>query len=113
MPKPYKQKYGLKKYRMKIDRHPNPEIDRMVDETAHQIIQGMTPLELGLLRYPYATPREVGEVPGNIIADHLKRYTMQDLIEGQFLEVLPGKYTFFMGHETKKRKDRESEQEDK
>ena len=98
---------------MKVDRHPNPEIDRMIDENAQQIIQGMTPLEIGLLRYPNATPREFGEVPADVIADHLKRYKMRELKEGQFLEVLPGKYTFFMGHETKKRKDRESEQEDK
>ena len=81
----------------------------MIDGVAHSIVRGMTPLEIGRMRYPDATPREIGEMPPAVVADHLNRYTMRDLIVGQFLEVLPGKFTFTMGHETKMRKDQESE----
>jgi len=94
---------------MKIDRHPDPVVDLMIDGGAHLVVQGMLPLEIGRLKYPDAAPKEVGEVPPAVVADHLTRYTMRDLIQGQFLEVLPGKYTFIMGHETKRRKDRKSE----
>ena len=91
-----------------MQRHPDSEIDGMIDETARQIVEGMTPLQIGLMRYPGAKPRKLDQVPAAVMADHLDRYMMQDLISGQFLEVLPGKYMFIMGHETKKRKDRES-----
>ena len=95
---------------MKIDRHPDPPIDRAIDEAAHTMIRTMSPLQIGLMRYPNATPRQVQQVPPEVVSDHLNRYTMQDLLQGQFLEVLPGKYMFIMGHDTKKRKDLESEQ---
>ena len=95
---------------METDRHPDSAYDRTIDEAGRRIVQGMTPLEIGRLHYPDAVPRELGEVPPSVVVSHLDRYTMRDLAEGQFLEVLPGKYTFIMGHETKRRKDRESRQ---
>lgn len=88
---------------MHIDRHPDPIVDRMIDEAARRATARMTPLQMGLLLYPGATPKELAEVPEAIVADHLTRYTRDDLKTGQFLEVLPGRYTFIMSKETKKR----------
>ena len=67
----------------------------------------MTPLERGLLLYPNAKAVSLSKVPKKVVADHLNRYSQSDLETGQFLEVLPGKYTFIMSHETKKRKESE------
>lgn len=88
---------------MHIDRHPDPIVDRMIDEAARRITTGMTPLQLGLLLYPDATPKDLAELPEAIVTDHLTRYTRNDLETGQFLEVLPGRYTFIMSEATKKR----------
>ena len=98
---------------MKNDRHPDPLINRMIDEAADEIARRMTPLQKGLTLYPDAEPRTLDEVPRAVIDDHLDRYTRQDLEEGQFLEVSPGKYTFIMAHRTKKRKSQESDPENK
>jgi hypothetical protein len=90
-----------------MDRHPDPVIDATIDKLAHDAIRKMTPCDLGLMLYPNATPVSLSQVPPHVIADHLNRYTQSDLESGQFLEVLPGKYTFIMGHETKQRKESE------
>jgi len=97
------------KSRIRIDHHPNPIVDAMIDEYAQRKVRGMTPRDLGLMLYPNATPVSFSQVPPDVIADHLNRYTQSDLETGQFLEVLPGKYTFIMSHDTKKRKESEQE----
>ena len=97
---------------MITNRRPNSPIRRAIDELAQEFVEGMSPLQIGLLRYPNATSRNVNEVPTKVIRDHLSRYSMEDLSEGQFLELSPGKYTFFMGQNTKKRKDLQSERDD-
>ena len=94
---------------MIMNRHPDPAIDQAIDEMARGLVEGMSPLQIGLMRYPNAIPRELDDVPPEVVRDHLNRYTMKDLSEGQFLEVLPGKYTFIVGQDTKKRKDLESQ----
>ncbi len=92
------------------DRHPDPVVDAEIDRLAHAAVQSMTPRDRGLMLYPNATPVPLSRVPADVVADHLNRYTQSDLETGQFLEVIPEKFTFIMSHETKRRK--ESEQED-
>jgi hypothetical protein len=92
-----------------MDRHPDPVVDAEIDRLAHDAIQEMTPQDLGLMLYPNATPVLLSQVPSHVVADHLNRYTQRDLETGQFLEVLPGKFTFIMSHETKQKRE-ESEQ---
>ena len=102
----YKQKFGLRRMKreMKVNRHPDPVIDAAIDRLATEVVQRITPRDRGLMLYPDATPTHLSEVPKNVVADHRDRYTQEDLETGQFLEVLPGKYTFIMSHETKRRK---------
>lgn len=96
---------------MRMERHPDPEIDRMITEAAKTIVRDMTPLQKGLMLYPSATPRSLEAIQSEVLNDHLKRYSRQDLMDGQFLEVRPGKYTFIMGEKTKRRKDGPSGQD--
>jgi hypothetical protein len=74
------------------------------EATAQEIVAQMTPLEIGLSVYPTARPVPLRSVPEAAVRDHLGRYTYAELENGQFLEVLPGKYTFFMDHEARKRR---------
>ncbi len=92
-----------------INRQPDPVVDAEIDRLARETVRGMTPRDLGLILYPNATPVSLSQVPHNVVADHLNRYTQSDLETGQFLEVLPGKFTFIMSHETKERKESEQE----
>ena len=41
---------------MRMERPPDPEIDRMITEAAKSIVQGITPLQKGLMLYPAAPP---------------------------------------------------------
>ncbi|OVE77557.1 hypothetical protein BVX99_02405, partial [bacterium F16] len=68
---------------MKIDRHPDPVIDKMIDQAAQFITQGMSPMEVGMRLYPNADPIELASVPAKVITDHLSRYSMRDLVLGQ------------------------------
>lgn len=90
----------------KIDRHPDPLVDEVVDMFAHKIVESLTPCALGLMLYPNAQPVALSGVPEHVIADHLNRYSKSDLETGQFLEVLPDLFTFIMSHETRKRIDK-------
>lgn len=76
------------------------------EATAQEIVAQMTPREIGLSVYPTARPVRLRSVPEAVVRDHLGRYTYAELENGQFLEVLPGKYTFFMDHEARKRRAR-------
>ena len=91
-------------------RHPDPVVDAEIDRLAHDAIEKMTPQDLGLRLYPNATPVLLSQVPPHVVADHLTRYSRRDLETGQFLEVLPGKFTFIMSQETKRKRE-ESEQQ--
>ncbi len=79
-------------------------IEDHAEATAQKIVARMTPLEIGLSVYPTAKPVPLRSVPEAVVRDHLSRYTYDELENGQFLEVLPGKYTFFMDHEARKRR---------
>ena len=92
-----------------VEHHPNSIIDAEIDRLAHSVVRNMTPRDRGLMLYPNATPVSLPQVPDQIVADHLNRYTQSDLETGQFLEVLPGKFTFIMSQETKERKESEQE----
>jgi len=92
-----------------IDRHPSSDVDAEIDRLAHAIVRAMTPLDLGLMLYPEAKPVSLSRVPAHVVVDHLNRHTPSDLETGQFLEVLPGKFTFIMSHETRKRKSSHEE----
>jgi hypothetical protein len=73
---------------------------KIVDEIARKIVGNMTPLEIGKTLYPDAIPEEYSNVPEEVKRDHLTRYTEEELHSGQFFQVLPGKYTFIMSHES-------------
>lgn len=80
------------------------DIEDRAEATAQEIVARMTPLEIGLSVYPMARPVPLRPVPEAVVRDHLDRYTYAELENGQFLEVLAGKYTFFMDHEARKRR---------
>jgi hypothetical protein len=79
-------------------------IEDHAEVTAREIVTRMTPLEIGLAVYPTGRPVPLRSVPEAVVRDHLGRYTYAELENGQFLEVLPGKFTFFMDHEARKRR---------
>jgi hypothetical protein len=79
-------------------------IDEHVEAAVREIVARMTPLEIGLSVYPAATLVPLRSVPEAVVRDHLGRYTYAELENGQFLEVLPGKYKFFMDHEARIRR---------
>ena len=81
---------------IKRKRRPEVETDLVTDTIAQEIVSPMTPLEKGLLIYPNAVPIQLKSVPFEVLKDHLRRYTKSELEDGQFFEVLLGKYTFFM-----------------
>jgi len=81
------------------------DIEDHAEATAQKIVARMTPLEIGLSVYPRARTVPLRSVPEAMVRDHLGRYTYAELEKDQFLEVLPGKYTFFMDHEARKRRE--------
>ena len=86
------------------DPHPQ-KLKREFDRMARMIVRQMTPLEIGKRLYPSAIPVARNAVPKAVVKDHLNRYTKGELKEGQFFEVLPGKYTFIMGHKAYRRRE--------
>ncbi len=53
----------------------------------------MTLRDIGLMLYPHAKPVSLPQDSEHIVTDHFNRYTESDIETGQFLEVLPGKFT--------------------
>ena len=81
------------------------ELAKEIDKTAAKVISRMSPLEIGLLRYPFAKPVTLKRVAEKVLRDHLTRYTEAELKRGQFFRV-GDRYTFFMDHEAKARRER-------
>jgi len=84
-----------------------PELEKAIDEVAAKVVSEMSPLEMGLLRYPFAEPVKLKRVPKEVIKDHLTRYTKAELKRGQFFRV-GDKYTFFMDHKAKAKREWQS-----
>ncbi len=84
-----------------------PEI---YDAAAQRALDNLTPLQIGQVLYPGCRGVVLADVPASVIEDHRRRHTDDDLREGQFVLVTGSRehFVFIMGHETKKRKDRES-----
>ena len=82
---------------------------RIYDEAAKRTVDCMTPLEIGKTLHPGCQDVALDEVPLKIIEDHRDRYTDEDLRQGQFVIVTGSHehYIFIMGHETKRRKEKE------
>ncbi len=80
------------------------ELAKAIDDVAAKVISRMSPLEMGLLRYPFAKPVKLKLVPEKVLQDHLTRYTKVELKRGQFFRV-GDKYTFFIDHEAKARRE--------
>jgi len=68
------------------------------DRTIHSILRDMTPRQIGLMLHPQARPVDLEKVPPGVLEDRRQRFTEEELRAGQFLEVLPGRYTFIMDH---------------
>jgi hypothetical protein len=83
-----------------------PEI---YDGAAHRALAALTPLQIGQILHPGCRGVALADVPASVLEEYRSRYTDEDLREGQFVVVTRTKehYVFIMGHETKKRKDRE------
>jgi hypothetical protein len=86
-----------------------PEI---YDAAAQHAVDNLTPLQIGQVLYPDCRGVALADVPASVIDDHRRRYTDDELREGQFVVVTGSRehFVFIMGHATKKRKDRESAQ---
>jgi hypothetical protein len=87
-----------------VMRKKNDKLKDHTEATAQEIVDRMTPLEIGLSVYPKARRVPLRSVPEAVVRDHLGRYTYAEFENGQFLEVRPSKYTFFMDHEARKRR---------
>ena len=72
----------------------------IVDEISKEIVSKLTPLEIGKILYPEATPVKYPNIPEDIKKEHLTRYKEKELQDGQFFEILQGKYTFIMSQES-------------
>jgi hypothetical protein len=83
-----------------------PEI---YDAAAQRAVDATTPLQMGQILYPGCRGVALADVPASVLDEHRGRYTDEDLREGQFVIVTGSSehYVFIMGHETKRRKDRE------
>ena len=79
---------------------PKYTIKNVVDKISKQIVSNLTPLEIGKILYPDAFPVEYSCIPDEVKKEHQSRYTEKELGDGQFFEVLPGKYTFIMSQES-------------
>jgi hypothetical protein len=82
------------------------------DAAAQRAVDALTPLQIGQILYPGCRGVALADVPASVLDDHRQRYTEEDLREGQFVIVTGSRehYVFIMGHETKRRKDRENTQ---
>lgn len=89
-----------------------PDLLQIIDDVALDIASKMSPLEMGLMVYPHATPVKLKHVPMGVMNDHLTRYTKTELKHGQFFQV-GDRFTFFMDHKAKaKRNSAETPLED-
>lgn len=79
---------------------PKNTVKNIVDKISKQIVSNLTPLEIGKTLYPDASPVEYSCIPDEIKKEHQTRYTEIELEDGQFFEVLPGKYTFIMSQKS-------------
>ena len=84
-----------------------PEI---YDAAAQRALDNLTPLQIGQVLYPGCRGVALADVPVAVLEDHRRRHTDDDLREGQFIVVTGSRehFVFIMGHETKRRKDREA-----
>ena len=80
------------------------EFERAIDEMAKEVVSRMSPLEIGLLRYPYSEPVKLKHVPADVVDDHLTRYTKAELKRGQFFRI-GDQYTFFMDQKAKAKRE--------
>ena len=85
-----------------MNKYPKEIVD-LVDVMVHQSIYKMSPKEIGLMVHPDGRPIKLNKVPEDVIQDHLNRYTKRELKRGQSF-LVRNKYTFFMDHETKKKR---------
>ena len=81
-----------------------PDLEQIVDDVARNVVAQMSPLEIGLIVHPHATPVKLKHVPVGVMNDHLTRYTKAELKRGQFFRV-GDRFTFFMDHKTKSKRD--------
>jgi hypothetical protein len=94
--------------------HEFPTAERTRSETFDaavlRTVDSLTPLQIGLMLHPGCRGIALADVPASVLEDHRRRYTDDDLREGQFIVVIGSRehFVFIMGHETKKRKDRET-----
>ena len=79
---------------------PKYSVKDVVDKISEDIVSNLTPLEIGKMLYPDAIPVEYSCVPDEVKKEHRTRYTEEELENGQFFEVLPGKYTFIMSQKS-------------
>ena len=77
----------------------------LIDSFAQDMVQRMSPLQRGKLLYPHARPVAFKDLPQSVLSDHLNRYTSEELRDGQFFEVLPGRFTFIMGNTAHNRRN--------
>jgi hypothetical protein len=82
-----------------------PGIEAAIEAEAQAQIAKMSPLEMGRIVHPNASPVAIADVPETVLADHLTRYSRRELERGQFFEVLPGRFTFFMDHRAKRARE--------
>ena len=79
---------------------PKYSVKDVVDKISEEIVSNLTPLEIGKMLYPDAIPVEYSCVHDEVKKEHRTRYTEKELENGQFFEVLPGKYTFIMSQKS-------------
>ena len=77
------------------------ELSNVVDLMAHNVISGMSSLQIGKMLYPDGEAVALCDVPETIVNDHETRYTQNELEAGQLLNVC-GKFVFIMDHKAKK-----------
>ena len=81
-----------------------PDLVQIVDDVARDVVSQMSPLEIGLMVHPHATPVKLKHVPAGVMNDHLTRYTKAELKRGQFFRV-GDRFTFFMDHKAKSKRN--------
>ncbi len=82
------------------------------DAAAQRAVDDLTPLQIGQVLHPGCRGVALADVPSSVLEDHRRRYTEEDLQQGQCVVVVGSRehFVFIMGHETKRRKDSESKQ---
>ena len=81
-----------------------PGLAHSVDDVARNVVTQMSPLEIGLMVHPHATPVRLKHVPVGVMKGHLTRYTKAALKCGQFFRV-DERLTFFMDHTVKSKRN--------